>query len=641
MNLLQDKSFQPQAGPRGWLGFIPLCLLVLGLAVGPVQAQETPELTFPITVSTDAGGEQELTLGLDPDATSGIDNGSNGTVDLGEDEQPPVPPSGVFDARLIDSDIDGIDGFGEGLVVDIRQGSSTFDGTKEHEITFQPDDGATEVTISWNLPSGVTGTLTDVILGGGIVNEPMEGSGSFTITNLNVDRLFVTLEYSGATNQPPVAANDGAVTEQETATTIDVLANDSDPDGTLDATSVAVTSDPSNGTTEVNATTGEITYTPEIDFFGIDSFTYSVADDQGDTDEATVFVGVNNADSQSESAVVDVNPGDDVDLEFTETGVTLSLTGVNSNGVIQINFLDPSSTATAPSFVPGETFDNVSPYFWEGAAEGVTFDGADMVLDLGDTDITGLGDPNTVTIIQDPNPDNGDNSDFDALTTTYDDGGTPGDPSDDTLTGSDISTLGVFHLASNSAPLPVELTAFDVALDGQDAAVLTWATASETDNAGFAIQHKAPGTSGFAGAGFVEGAGTTTAPQSYRFRVADLTPGTHSFRLKQVDTDGSTSISDVVSMTVDAPRVLSLQLTGTNPVRSQTSVAFTVPENGPADVALYNVLGQRVQVLYDGPARAGAQQTVDVSTTDLPSGTYFVRLTTNSGSRTQQIAVIR
>ena len=94
-------------------------------------------------------------------------------------------------------------------------------------------------------------------------------------------------------------------------------------------------------------------------------------------------------------------------------------------------------------------------------------------------------------------------------------------------------------------------------------------------------------------------------------------------------------------MTVDAPRVLSLQLTGTNPVRSQTSVAFTVPENGPADVALYNVLGQRVQVLYDGPARAGAQQTVDVSTTDLPSGTYFVRLTTNSGSRTQQIAVIR
>ena len=81
------------------------------------------------------------------------------------------------------------------------------------------------------------------------------------------------------------------------------------------------------------------------------------------------------------------------------------------------------------------------------------------------------------------------------------------------------------------ATLPVELTSFDVFVDGGDA-VLTWSTASETNNAGFAVETEF-GTDVFAEIGFVEGHGTTVEPREYSFAVRDLDPGVHRFRLKR------------------------------------------------------------------------------------------------------------
>ena len=203
------------------------------------------------------------------------------------------------------------------------------------------------------------------------------------------------------------------------------------------------------------------------------------------------------------------------------------------------------------------------------------------------------------------------------------------------------SILLVFELTVVADPLPVEWARFQAVRDGPNVAVLSWTTASETHNAGFAVQHRPPKAEGFARVGFVNGAGTTSEPQRYRFRVRDLPPGQHAFRLQQQDTDGTTAFSDVVTVDVEAPRLLSLRLMGANPVRGQTTVAFTVPEGGPATVGLYNVLGQRVRRLFDGTATAGDEHTVAVSTQDLPSGMYFVRLATSQGTRTRQIAVVQ
>ncbi len=81
--------------------------------------------------------------------------------------------------------------------------------------------------------------------------------------------------------------------EKNIKSTIDVLANDSDADGTLDASTVTVVDGPDHGTYAINATTGVITYTPTKDYVGTDSFTYTVKDNDGNVSgQATVNIDV-------------------------------------------------------------------------------------------------------------------------------------------------------------------------------------------------------------------------------------------------------------------------------------------------------------------------------------------------------------
>ena len=101
--------------------------------------------------------------------------------------------------------------------------------------------------------------------------------------------LHIEYELVPPGNRPPLADNDAATTQMATAVTLDVLANDSDPDG--DTISVTNVSDPANGTASLNAD-GTITYTPDSSFTGADSFTYTVADPDGETDTAAVSVTV-------------------------------------------------------------------------------------------------------------------------------------------------------------------------------------------------------------------------------------------------------------------------------------------------------------------------------------------------------------
>ena len=237
------------------------------LPFGRAQAQDPPELAVPITVSTDAGNALDLTLGLDPTATAGID------ASLGESEQPPTPPSGVFDARWVDNDISAT-GFGEGLLVDIRPGDNAFAGTRAHELQLQPGSGASAITIAWNLPAGATGRLVDVVSQGDLVDAPMSGTDTYTLTNLNVSKLFVTIDYDG----PPTATDDAYSTLEDQTLTVaapGVLSNDSDPDG--DALTASVVSGPSNGALTLNED-GSFTYVPDTNVSGSDSFTYEITD---------------------------------------------------------------------------------------------------------------------------------------------------------------------------------------------------------------------------------------------------------------------------------------------------------------------------------------------------------------------------
>lgn len=188
--------------------------------------------------------------------------------------------------------------------------------------------------------------------------------------------------------------------------------------------------------------------------------------------------------------------------------------------------------------------------------------------------------------------------------------------------------------------LPVELATFTAQVSGTQAQ-LQWETLSETNNAGFDIQHKAPGASSFRTLGFVEGHGTTNTPQSYRFNTDALDAGTHTFRLRQIDLDGTDALHKPITVEVSQDNLM--RLTGPNPVQSGGSTELTIqPEqSGDMTVALYNVLGQRVETLHSGAVAADDVLRLTLDTDRLSSGMYFVRANGDSVRQTERITVVR
>lgn len=100
--------------------------------------------------------------------------------------------------------------------------------------------------------------------------------------------VTVTVNGASGPNQPPTATNDSMGTTPGTAVTINVLGNDSDPNG--DTLSISIDSQPAHGTAVVQ--NGQIVYTPAAGYVGGDSFTYIVSDGKGGTATATVTVNI-------------------------------------------------------------------------------------------------------------------------------------------------------------------------------------------------------------------------------------------------------------------------------------------------------------------------------------------------------------
>ena len=197
------------------------------------------------------------------------------------------------------------------------------------------------------------------------------------------------------------------------------------------------------------------------------------------------------------------------------------------------------------------------------------------------------------------------------------------------VSGSDVETFERLVNIQSGAILPVEMTSFTASVVGSGVQ-LRWHTASETNNAGFEVQH-AVGDSTSGGAweklGFVDGAGSTQEPQTYRFRTEALQPGTHRFRLKQVDLDGTAHLSDVVTVERRMEAALRLTPPSPNPVRQTATLRFGAQNAQSATVAVYDLLGRKISTLYDGALADGQMRSVRLDARRLPSGVYFVRLT--------------
>jgi hypothetical protein len=509
---------------------LTVVFVVLAAGVCPAWGQQAlPEVSFPVLVSTEEGNVQGLTLGVDSASTTGVDGAFQ------ERERPPLPPSGVFDARLIGKDTPAAGQIGQGGVTDVRPGSTRFAGQKVHRVRVQPGS-ADSLTFTWTLPEGVTGTIEDVFGGAVFGPRSMSGRSSLTVGAGGPDAL-VTIDYSGG-------------------------------QGHVNIQSVPVAQD-------------------------------------------SLF-------------------------SFVNTGVALGFSGVSDSSVVTVR-----RVGSGPSSAGGITETNVSSYRHViGAEPTLSFSSAEVRM--GVWALPGIGAPSAVTMYKRTQEGSGQ---FSPLTTSTLDGDTPGDVSDDTLSAQ-AGSFSEFVLASNSSenPLPVELSGFEVEATGAGRTLLSWQTASETGNAGFRVQRKRgrerQGRSAWTTVGFVEGSGTTSQPQSYRFTDDDLPyeAGALTYRLKQVDTDGSSHLSKTITVERGVQE-LELLSPYPNPARQQATVRYALPEPQDVEVQLYDVLGRQVRMVVSRRQEGRHERRVDLS--GLPSGTYFIELKAADKTRTQRLTVVR
>jgi hypothetical protein len=188
--------------------------------------------------------------------------------------------------------------------------------------------------------------------------------------------------------------------------------------------------------------------------------------------------------------------------------------------------------------------------------------------------------------------------------------------------------------------LPVELTSFTAIAKGRGVE-LAWKTATEINNAGFAVEQKDINNN-WNKIGYVEGSGTTNAPQSYSFIVKVSTPQKYQFRLKQIDRDGKFTYSGIVEATTAfTADDYKLSQNYPNPFNPSTTFSFAMKNTEQTMVKVYNLVGQEVATLFDGIAQPNHIYTVKFDAKNLPSGMYFYSLQSNSKNEVKKMMLMK
>ena len=222
------------------------------------------------------------------------------------------------------------------------------------------------------------------------------------------DTATVTVEVLPVTpittNDPPVANNDTATTEQGTPVEGSLLPNDYDPNGDPITVNTTLIISPTNGIVVINPD-GTFTYTPtDPNFIGEDTFTYEICDDQGLCDTATITIAVipdNNAnDTYANDDAYNGDQGtvingsvldNDTDPESIDTHTVTLESGVGTDGDLTLNpdgtfeFIPTAGFTGTTSFVY-EVCDNGSPVACDQATVYITVN-PDPVVDISVTKV--------------------------------------------------------------------------------------------------------------------------------------------------------------------------------------------------------------------------------------------------------------
>ncbi len=482
---------------------------------------------------------------------------------------------------------------------------------------------------------------------------------------VSVDQSFTVTVTT--TNTAPSALKDEAATDEDVAVEIDALANDSDPDG--DALTITAVTSPAHGTAEVIDGGARIRYTPAPDFFGEDTFLYTLSD--GTTTAtgivAVTVAAVNDVPAFTSTPVTGAVTGEtytyaaaatDVDgdaltitaptlpawLALTDHGDgTASLEGTPADADVGdhpvVLRLSDGLVSVDQSFTVTVTATNAAPVALDD--EVATDEDVAVEIDALANDSDPDGDALTITAVTDPAHGTAEiitggtqirytpETDFfgeDAFTYTADDG----------FGGAATATVTVTIAAVNDAPSPPMLTTPEdgavVLIEGNpdDLLLIAWTSVEDPEGDAVTYAWELAASSGFDEVLRREDAGTATQAEIEMGDVAALLTAqgvgldeTVTLYHRVVASDGSAetpgaafsvmltrgSIVGVASEEA-TPAVLALAQNYPNPFAGTTRIAFEVPfgERDAVRLSIFDLQGRRVATLMQRPLPPGRHE---------------------------------
>ena len=183
-------------------------------------------------------------------------------------------------------------------------------------------------------------------------------------------------------------------------------------------------------------------------------------------------------------------------------------------------------------------------------------------------------------------------------------------------------TWNIFQSGDNIA-LPIQLASFKAVALAGGGVTLKWTTVGETNNYGFYVQRNGVDLT------FIAGHGTTLDQHSYSFSDSPV-PGQFKYGLKQVDLDGTATLSETILMDVATIAKFALNQNYPNPFNPSTQIAFSISKEGPTSLRMYDVLGSEVATLVNENRKAG-EYTERFDGSRLASGVYMYVLRSSEG----------